>query len=104
VPNDSAVSRGDIFKVALNPTRGLEIKKKRPCGIASPEELNAHMGTIIVAPLTTVRHPYRFRISCKSQGKDWFVVPDQLRTVDREQFGDTVGHSASRPLPEVLEM
>jgi mRNA interferase MazF len=50
---DIAVSQGDIFLVALNPTRGQEIRKTRPFLIVSPDELNAHMGTFIVAPLTT---------------------------------------------------
>jgi mRNA interferase MazF len=51
--NASAIVRGDVDLVALNPTRGQEIRKTRPCLIVSPDELNAHMGTFTVAPLTT---------------------------------------------------
>lgn len=51
---DVPVRRGDVWLVQLNPTRGREIRKTRPCVVVSPDELNAHMGTFIVAPLTTV--------------------------------------------------
>jgi mRNA interferase MazF len=51
------VSRRDIYLVTLNPTRGSEIRKKRPCVVVSPDELNAHLRTFIVAPLTTGGHP-----------------------------------------------
>lgn len=104
VVTDSAVSRGDVFLVALNPTRGPEIRKTRPCVIVSPDELNAHMGTFIVAPLTTGGHPYPFRVSCKFQGKDGFVVPDQLRTVDRERLVTRLGILPQATLFEILEV
>ena len=59
------VSRGDVFLVDLNPARGGEIRKTRPCVVVSPDELNAHLRTFIVAPLTTGGHPYPFRLSCR---------------------------------------
>jgi mRNA interferase MazF len=70
------VSRGDIFLVAFNPTRGSEIRKMRPCVVVSPEELNAHLRTFIVAPLTTGGHPCPFRVRCRFDGKAGHVVPD----------------------------
>ncbi|WP_254964322.1 MULTISPECIES: type II toxin-antitoxin system PemK/MazF family toxin [unclassified Cyanobium] len=88
---DVAVSSGDLFLVALNPTRGQEIRKTRPCVFVSPDELNAHMGTFIVAPLTTGAHPYPFRVPCLFQGKGGHVVPDQLRRVDRERLVQRLG-------------
>ena len=89
--NDASVSRGDVFLVALNPTRGQEIQKTRPCVVVSPDELNAHMGTFIVAPLTSGCHRYPFRIPCSFDGRDGHVVPDQLRTVDRERLVKHLG-------------
>ena len=62
---DVAVCRGDIFLVGLNPTRGQEIWKTRPCVVVSPNELNAHMGTFIVAPLTTSGHSCLFDIALR---------------------------------------
>ena len=78
--------RGEIVLVELNPTRGGEMRKTRPCLVVSPDELNAHVRTYIVAPLTTGGHEYPFRIPCKFQGKSGHVVLDQIRTVDRERM------------------
>ncbi len=102
VVTDVAVCRGDIFLVALNPTRGQEIRKTRPCVVVSPDELNAHMGTFIVAPLTTGAYPYPFRVPCSFQGKDGHVVPDQLRTVDRERLVKRLGTLPSDTLFQLL--
>jgi mRNA interferase MazF len=104
VVTNLAISRGDIFLVSLNPTRGQEIRKTRPCVIVSPDELNAHMGTFIVAPLTTGGHPYPFRIACTFQGKNGHIVPDQLRTVDRERLVKRLGVLPDATLLQVLEV
>ena len=82
------VSRGDIFLVALNPTRGSEIRKTRPC--------------VIVAPLTTGGHPYPFRVRCTFDGKDGHVVADQLRAVDRERLVKHLGRLSDTALNELL--
>lgn len=100
--SEASVSRGDVFLVALNPTRGQEIQKTRPCVVVSPDELNAHMRTFIVAPLTTGGHPYPFRIPCTFEGKDGHVVPDQLRTVDRERLVKHLGVLTEATLLQVL--
>lgn len=88
---DERVARGDIFLVALNPTRGSEIWKTRPCVVMSPDELNTHLRTFIVAPLTTGGHPYPFRVRCKFDGKEGHVVPDQLRAVYGELLVKRLG-------------
>jgi mRNA interferase MazF len=97
-----SVCRGDVFLVALNPTRGQEIRKTRPCVIVSPDELNAHLSTFIVAPLTTGGHPYPFRVACSFQGKAGFIVPDQLRTVDRERLVKRLGTLEEEALDRAL--
>jgi mRNA interferase MazF len=99
---DERVSRGDIFLVALNPTRGSEIRKTRPCVIVSPDELNTHLRTFIVAPLTTGGHPYPFRVRCKFDGKEGHVVPDQLRAVDSERLIKRLGSLSETTLAELL--
>ena len=96
------VSRGDIYLVALNPTRGSEIRKKRPCVVVSPDELNAHLRTFIVAPLTTGGHPYPFRVRCSFDGKDGHVVADQLRAVDRERLIRRLGSLSETTLNDLL--
>jgi mRNA interferase MazF len=100
--NDASLSGGDVFLVAFNPTRSQEIQKTRPCVVVSPDELNAHMGTFIVAPLTSGGHRYPFRIPCSFDGKDGHVVPDQLRMVDRERLVKRLGVLPEGTLLQVL--
>ena len=99
---EEVVSRGDIFLVALNPTRGSEIRKTRPCVIVSPDELNANLRTFIVAPLATGGHPYPFRVPCRFAEQDGHVVPDQLRAVDRDRLVKRLGVLPETSLVEVL--
>lgn len=100
--------RGDVFLVGLDPTRGREIRKTRPCVVVSPDELNAHLSTVLVAPMTTGGHTYPFRLSCRFQKKSGFVVLDQLRTVDVErlqrQLGSLSGTTMSKVLAVLREM
>lgn len=96
------ISRGDIFLVALNPTRGSEIRKTKPCVIVSPDELNSHLRTFIVAPLTTGGHPYPFRVRCTFVGKDGHVVADQLRAVDRERLVKLLGRLSETTIHDLL--
>ena len=102
VVTEFSVCRGDVFLVALNPTRGQKIRKTRTCLIMSPDELNAHFSTFIVAPLTTGGHPYPFRVACSFQGKAGFIVPDQLRTVDRERLVKRLGTLEEEALDKAL--
>ncbi len=95
--------RGEVYLVSLDPTTGQEIKKTRPCVIVSPDELNAHLATYIVAPMTTGGHPYPFRIPCRFQRKDGFIVIDQLRTVDGRRLVRRLGKVHPTTLQKVLE-
>jgi|SRR3972149_3481709 len=85
------IHRGDVYLVELEPTRGREIRKTRPCLVVSPDELNAHWQTLIVAPMTTGGHPYPFRVPCRFARRRGHVVLDQLRSVDRERFQRRLG-------------
>ena len=100
--SEPAVRRGDVYLVTLNPTRGREIRKTRPCVVVSPDELNAHMGTFIVAPLTSGSHPYPFRVACRFGGKDGHVILDQIRTVDEERLGKRLGALTVATMTKVL--
>jgi mRNA interferase MazF len=97
-----AIKRGDVHLVDLDPTRGREIKKMRPCVVVSPDELNRHLHTHIVAPLTTGSHQYPFRVPCRFKGKVGHVVLDQLRTVDRERLVRSLGRISPGTLKRVL--
>jgi len=96
--------RGDIYLVSLDPTRGAEICKTRPCVVVSPDELNDHLGTFLVTPMTTGGHPCPFRITCRFGGKAGHVVADQLRTVDRVGMVRRVGKLPTGTMDEVLRV
>jgi mRNA interferase MazF len=99
-----APRQGDVFLVSLDPTRGREIKKTRPCVVISPDELNDQLSTFIVAPMTTGGHRYPFRISCRFDKKDGFVVLDQLRTVDRARLAKRLGRITPVTLSKALSV
>lgn len=98
----AVLSRGDVYLVQLDPTRGSEIRKTRPCLIVSPDELNEHLRTVIVAPMTTGGQAYPWRVSCRFQGRIGFIATDQLRTVDVERLARRVGRLAPGSLAAVL--
>ncbi len=85
------VERFEVYLVNLDPTVGREIKKTRPCVVVSPDEMNAHLATVIVAPMTTKGRPYPSRVRCQFQGKEGQIVLDQLRTVDKTRLAKRLG-------------
>ena len=95
-------SRGDVYLVQLDPTRGGEIRKTRPCLVVSPDELNDHVRTVIIAPMTTRGHAYPWRVSCRFQGRSGFVATDQLRTVDIERLARRLGRLTPNSVAAVL--
>ena len=100
--NEAGIRRGDVYLVSLNPTRGKEIQKTRPCVVVSPDELNTSLNTFIVAPLTTGSHAYPFRIPCRFDKRNGHVVLDQIRTVDRERLLHRMGRLTTTTLERVL--
>jgi mRNA interferase MazF len=91
-----AVSRFEVHLIALDPTVGSEIRKNRPCVVISPDEMNRHLRTVIVAPMTTKGRGYPTRVACRFRGKAGQVVLDQIRTVDLDRLVRRLG-SVNRP-------
>ncbi len=89
--------------MALDPTVGSEIQKMRPCLVVSPDEMNAHIATVIVAPMTTKGRDYPTRVKCRFQGKYGQVVLDQLRTVDKTRLVKRLGQLDPAAADAVLE-
>ena len=87
---------GDIWLAQLDPTVGSEIQKTRPCVVISPDDLNAHLRTVIVAPMSTGSRPARFRITLTFQGKQGLILLDEVRTLDRARLVKRLG--ALRPV------
>lgn len=98
------VNRFDVFLVNLDPTIGSEIKKTRPCLIISPNEINHHISTVIVAPMTTKGQLYPTRVTCQFQGKEGQIVLDQIRTIDKTRLIKLLGQITTEEQKAVLDI
>ena len=95
--------RGEIWLAALAPTLGSEIQKTRPCVVVSPPEMNEHLRTMVVAPMTTAGRPAPFRIPIAFQRKNGLILLDQLRTLDRQRLVKRLGMVKPATLASVLD-
>lgn len=85
------VKRFDVFLINFDPIIGSEIQTTRPCVVISPDEMNRHIATVIVAPMITKSRAYPTRISCQFQDKDGQIILDQIRTVDKARLVKKLG-------------
>jgi len=85
------VNRFDVYLTNLDPTVGSEIQKTRPCLVISPDEMNRHIRTVIVAPMTTAEKGYPTRIVCQFKKKKVHIVLDQIRTIDKTRLIKNLG-------------
>ena len=96
------MKRGDIWLVKLDPTVGSEIKKARPCVIVSPAELNEHLRTVIVAPMTSKGFAAPFRVPVTHAGTKGLILLDQVRTVDKVHLAKRLGAVSAKTLTLTL--
>jgi mRNA interferase MazF len=96
------VKRGEVWLVALDPTVGSEIKKSRPCVIVSPPELNQHLRTVILAPMSSKGFAAPFRVPVTHGGIRGTIVLDQIRTVDKIRLVKRLGTVSAKTLSAVL--
>lgn len=95
------IGQYDVFLVALDPTLGREIKKTRPCVILSPDEMNRHLATVMIAPMTTKSHPYPTRVPIRFSRRRGWVVLDQIRTVDQRRLIKKLGRLESKAISSI---
>lgn len=101
----TAIRRFDVHLVDLDPTRGSEIQKTGPAVVVSPDEINRHLRTIIIAPLTSAIRPYPSRLTVTFQRRQGQIALDQLRTVDKSRLVKRLGRlpePSHRPLADLL--
>jgi len=96
------IRRYEVYLVNLDPTTGSEIHKTRPCLIVSPDEMNRHIATVIIAPMTTKGRQYPSRVEVKFKGKEGEIVLDQLRTVDKTRLVRRLGVISAEVQQRVL--
>jgi mRNA interferase MazF len=96
------VKRFEVYLVRLDPTLGSEIQKTRPCAVVSPDQMNRHIQTVIVAPMTTKGKTYPTRVECELDSKQGQIVLDQIRTVDKTRLVKKLGELDSETQEEAL--
>lgn len=94
--------RFEVHLISLDPTKGSEIKKTRPCLIISPNEMNKYIRTVIIAPMTSAIKNYPTRVTTIFQGKKGQIVLDQIRTVDKSRLIKNLGTISSSAEEKVL--
>lgn len=98
------VKHFDVYLVGLDPTIGSEIQKTRPCLVISPDEMNKHIRTAIIAPMTSTGKDYPTRVSCTFRKKHGHIVLDQIRTIDKERLVRRLGTIDSKAQLEVVSV
>ncbi len=96
-----AINQYEIVLVNLDPTVGSEIKKTRPCVIISPNEMNKHLNTVVIAPMTSQSKKYPTRVPVKHNSKKGWIVLDQIRTIDRQRIIKTLDTLIEKEIAEV---
>ena len=98
------VKRFDVYLVGLDPTVGSEIQKTRPCLVISPDEMNQHIRTVIIAPMTSTSKDYPTRVSCIFRKKRGHIVLDQIRTIDKARLIKRLGTIDSKAQLDVVSV
>jgi len=94
----------NVYLINLDPTIGHEIKKVRPCIVISPDEMNEHIQTVIIAPMTTKSHSYPTRIGITFQNKRGWIVLDQIRTIDNKRIIKRLGKISAKSITEIKQI
>ncbi len=85
------VKRGEVYWVVLDPTVGTEIRKTRPCLVVSPDDMNAVLPRVLVAPITSKGQPLGCRPETQFQGRPARILLDQIRSVDKRRLKGKMG-------------
>ena len=93
----------EIWWVSLDPTLGAEIKKRRPCLIISPNELN-YLNTRIIAPITSKGFEAPYRVDFTLLDKKAKILCDQIRCVSTERFVEKITNLDAKNTAKVKQI
>ena len=85
------LSQYEMCIVNLNPTKGSEMQKIRPCVILSPSEANKYLKTIIIAPITSKIHRFKFRVQVNVVHSIGEIALDHIRSIDKSRVTKRIG-------------
>ena len=95
------IKQYQIIIVNLDPTVGSEIRKTRPCLVISPNEMNKHLRTITIAPITSRSKDYMTRVKIELEGNDNWIALDQIRTIDLTRIVKIIGELCIKEIKKV---
>jgi len=102
VKGHTQVLRGEVYWVSLDPAIGTEIRKSRPALVVSPDDMNAALPRVIVAPITSKGQPLGCRPELVFNGNQARVLLDQIRCVDKARLVRKMGEIAPDQWHDVL--
>jgi mRNA interferase MazF len=91
----------DIVLVNLDPTVGSEIKKRRPCAVISPDEMNMFLNTVIIAPMTSHSKAFPSRVKVNHDNKNGWIAIDQILTIDKTRIIKILDHLIWKEINQV---
>lgn len=95
------IKQYQIIIVNLDPTVGSEIRKTRPCLVISPNEMNKHLRTITIAPITSRSKDYMTRVKIELEGNENWIALDQIRTIDLTRIVKIIGELGIKEIKKV---
>lgn len=95
------IKQYQIILVNLEPAIGSAINKTRPCVVISPDEMNNHLRTVVIAPMTTSSKSYPTRVEIKHDNKAGWIVLDQVRTIDKYRIIKGLGKLSRSEIMQV---
>lgn len=98
------VEQYEVYWVELDPTQGGEMAKTRPCVVVSPTDLNNHLKTVIVAPVTSTIRNVSFRVRCFLSGRNGEIAADQLRAIDKSRIKRKIGELNNAEIEDLQEV
>lgn len=94
----------EVYWISLDPTQGSEIAKTRPCVVASPDDLNRYLRTVVIIPITSTIKKYPWRVDCVVQKKSGSMAADQIRVVDKTRLGSKIGILSAAEIKELKQV
>lgn len=94
----------EVYWISLDPTRGSEMAKTRPCVVVSPDEMNEFLRTLIIIPITSTVKMYPWRIKCAVADRQGSIAADQIRVVDKTRLGSKIGKLSKAEITALKEV
>ena len=98
------LSLKSAVSISLDPTRGGEMAKTRPCVVVTPSDLNMYLTTVVIVPITSTIRNYPYRVLCSVAGREGEIATDQIRTVDKSRIKRKIGELNNREIEELKEV